>query len=217
MPFKLVFNFSPSVVVHGTAEFGVTSIRKKFYIWDVCAASYNLHVKVISMKAKAILTLALLSLAVASYGQQGSPWDRWSWLMGEWVGEGGGQPGQGGGTFSFTLDLDKHIIVRKSHSEYPAKDGKPAIIHNDLMVVYLDYAGNPSKAIYFDNEGHTINYTVAYTDQSIVLTSDKIPSMPLFRLTYTLLNNGMVDTKFEMSQDGQTYMTYIEGKSKKVE
>jgi hypothetical protein len=40
--------------------------------------------------------------------------------------------------------------------------------------------------------------------------------MPVFRLTYTLLSDGMVNTKFEMSQDGKTFMTYIEGKSKKI-
>jgi hypothetical protein len=137
--------------------------------------------------------------------------------MGEWIGEGSGQPGQGGGTFSFTYDLDENIIVRKSHSEYPAAADKPAIIHDDLMVVYLDFSGNPSKAIYFDNEGHTINYQITYSDKSIVLTSDKIPGVPVFRLTYTLLESGTVDTKFEMSQDGETFMKYIEGKSRKTD
>ncbi len=73
--------------------------------------------------------------------------------MGEWVGS--GQPGQGGGTFSFKPDLDQKILVRKSHSEYPASANKPEIIHDDLMVVYLDNPENRNKAIYFDNEGHT--------------------------------------------------------------
>src|SRR6266498_188885 len=103
------------------------------------------------MKVKLILTVALFGLLTTCFGQQNPTWDNWNWLMGEWKGEGGEQPGQGGGTFSFKLDLDKKIIVRKSHSEYPATENKPEIIHDDLMIVYLDFAGKASKAIYFDN------------------------------------------------------------------
>lgn len=168
------------------------------------------------MKSKLLLFFALLVITSVAFGQQKSTWDNWSWLMGQWAGEGSGQPGQGGGTFSFSYDLDKNIIVRKSHSEYPAKDNKPTIVHDDLMIIYLDFNGSPSRAIYFDNEGHTINYQVTYSDKSIVLTSDKIPNIPVFRLTYLLLDTDMVDTKFEMSQDGKSYRTYLEGKSKKM-
>ena len=136
--------------------------------------------------------------------------------MGNWEGEGSGQPGQGGGTFSFKPDLDQKILIRKSHSEYPATANKPQIIHDDLMVVYLDNSGNPWKAIYFDNEGHTINYSITYAEKSIALTSDKTPNTPVFRLTYSLLDDATVNTKFEMSRDGEKFMTYIEGKSKRM-
>jgi hypothetical protein len=84
------------------------------------------------------------------------------------------------------------------------------------MIVYLDITGSPNKAIYFDNEGYTISYTITYSDKSIVLTSDKIPNTPVFRLVYSLLDSDTVNTRFEMSQDGDKYMPYVEGKSKKV-
>ena len=70
--------------------------------------------------------------------------------------------------------------------------------------------------IYFDNEGHTINYTVANTADSIILPSVPMKDMPVFRLTYTWLGQGLVNTKFEMSQDGKNFMTYVEGKSVKT-
>jgi hypothetical protein len=166
---------------------------------------------------KAILLFAL-TIIISNYiqAQQNINWEKWNWLLGEWAGEGSGQPGIGSGTFSFTPDLDSKIILRKSHSEYPATENKPAFMHNDLMVVYADYTGNPSKAIYFDNEGHTINYFITYQEKSIVLLSDKNPGIPVFRLTYTLLDDKKVNTKFEMSQDGEKFFTYIEGKSKKT-
>jgi hypothetical protein len=167
------------------------------------------------MKIQILLFLAMTGLMTNSFGQATGIWDKWDWLTGDWVGEGTGQPGTGGGTFSFRFDLDKKILVRKSHSEYPANDNKPRVIHDDLMIIYPDLTGDPSKAIYFDNEGHIINYSVTYSDKSIVLISEKSPNVPIFRLTYTLLENGIINTKFEMSQDGVKFMVYIEGKSKK--
>ena len=168
------------------------------------------------MKAKLLLTIALCGYMLLCSGQENPAWDKWNWIIGDWRGEGSGQPGQGSGTFSFFFDLDKNIIVRKSHSVYPATAGKPQIIHDDLMIIYSDPAASLDKAIYFDNEGHTINYTVAYKEKSILLTSDKIPDRPVFRLAYTLLDDETVKTSFEMSQDGEKFTPYIEGKSKKI-
>lgn len=168
------------------------------------------------MKTKLILTLALFGFLNAGFAQQKINWGKWNQLTGEWKGEGSGRPGQGDGTFSFTFGLDKNVIERRSHSEYPATQNKPLIVHDDLMIVYPDFGGNPTKAIYFDNEGHIIQYTITYADESIVLTSSKMPNVPVFRLTYTLLNSETVNTKFEISTDGEKFMTYIEGQSKKV-
>ena len=164
------------------------------------------------MKIKLFLTIGLLTMMTTCFAQQNSSWTKWSWLMGEWKGEGSGQPGQGGGTFTFKPDLNDKVLVRRSHSEYPASGNRPAVIHDDLMVIYLDQSGNASKAIYFDNEGHTINYSISYSEQSIVLLSDPIPNVPIFRLTYSLLNNQTINTKFEMSQDGVKFMTILKAK-----
>jgi len=168
-------------------------------------------------KARLIFLMTLLVIITAGYGQQTSTWSKWSWLMGEWKGEGSGKPGQGGGTFSFKPGLDGNILVRKSHSEYPSRDNKGTLVHDDLLVVYKDSAGIPSKAIYFDNEGHTINYSVTCTDTSIVFLSDKISDTPVFRLTYELIDKETVNTRFEMSRDGVNFMMYIEGRSRKAE
>ncbi|MGA9211393.1 hypothetical protein [Kaistella sp.] len=168
------------------------------------------------MKIKLFFVALFFMATISCFGQQSKTWEKWNWLIGEWKGEGSGKPGQGSGTFSFAFNLDEKIIERKSHSEYPATENKPLIIHDDLMIIYPDFSGNPSKAIYFDNEGHTINYTIIYADKSIVMISDKIPNVPIFRLTYTLLDPEIINTKFEISQDGIKFMTYIEGKSKKI-
>ena len=163
---------------------------------------------------KLIIALALFTLTTITKAQTAQ--NNFSWLLGQWKGEGSGKPGEGTGTFTFAYDLDKKVIVRKSHSEYPATDKKPLIIHDDLMVVYNDATGAPAKAIYFDNEGHTINYNIAYADKTIILLSEKTTGAPIFRLSYALLDAQTVNTKFEISNDGQKFMTYVEGKSVKV-
>jgi hypothetical protein len=162
---------------------------------------------------KSIFTTVLL-ISITTCFAQTSSWAKWFWLVGDWKGEGSGQPGQGSGVFSFNPDLDNKILVRKAHSTYPAQGGRSATIHDDLLIVYLDVTGDPSKAIYFDNEGHTIHYSITYTDRSIVLLSEKIPNVPIFRLTYSYIDDLTVNTKFEMSQDGVKFMTYVEGRSK---
>jgi len=169
------------------------------------------------MKNRVILLFILVFIAATSFSQNAPKWEKWNDLIGNWTGEGNGKPGQGSGLVSFSFDLDQKILVRKNHVEFPATATTPKVVHDDLMIVYPDYSGQPSSAIYFDNEGHTINYTVANTADSIILTSVPMKDMPVFRLTYTWLGQGLVNTKFEMSQDGKNFMTYVEGKSVKTQ
>jgi len=89
------------------------------------------------MKKLLLIAIAFFALTVTSFSQQNS-WDKWNWLLGEWQGEGSGQPGQGGGTFTFAFELDKKIIVRKSSTEFPATENRPKFVYQDLMIVYLD-------------------------------------------------------------------------------
>lgn len=167
------------------------------------------------MKNGIIVIIAFLGLLTNCFGQQNT-WDKWNWLIGEWKGEGSGQPGQGGGTFSFNPGLNDKVLIRKSHSEYKSGENNPALVHDDLMIIYPDNNGSGEKAVYFDNEGHTIFYTISYSDKSIVLTSDKIPDLPTFRLVYTLIDDQTVNTRFEMSRNNEHFIPYIEGKSKKI-
>jgi hypothetical protein len=169
------------------------------------------------MSIKAILTIIIIIITVAIYGQENkNGWEKINFLVGNWKGEGSGKPGEGEGYFSFKFDLNNKILVRKNHSEYPAAKDKPLIIHDDLMVIYPDPTGNPGGGIYFDNEGHVINYSITFpNEKDIVFTSDKTPRNPIFRLTYSKIENDFINVKFEISRDGQNYSTYLEGKSKR--
>lgn len=153
------------------------------------------------MKSKLLVLLALLFLTVPLLAQQElDAWEKLNCLIGNWKGEGSGKPGEGEGYFTFKLDLDQNILVRTSHSEYPATENKPATVHNDLMIIYRYYTGTPNRSIYFDNENHVINYSITYpNNKDIVFISDKIPNVPTFRLTYSVIDDFTVNIKFEMS------------------
>jgi hypothetical protein len=101
-------------------------------------------------------------------------------------------------------------------SEYPATDKKTEITHDDLMIIYPEIMDTPSKTIYFDNEGHTINYIITYSGKFIVFMSERKRDIPVFRLTYVSFNNETISTRFEVSQDGEEFITYIEGISTKI-
>ena len=162
---------------------------------------------------KFLLLITVFCMTVSlSFGQTNTDWSKFKWLMGEWTGEGSGKPGDGKGSFSLKEDLGGKVLVRKNHSEYRATKDRPATIHDDLMVVYTDFSGATSKAIYFDNEGHTINYTISASEKSVVFISEKIPHVPVFRLTYEMIDAATVNIRFEMSQDGNTFMIYTEGR-----
>lgn len=168
------------------------------------------------MKIKTIITLVLFLGSQIVWGQKPTGgWDKWQFLIGEWAGEANGQPGPGSGTFSFNLDLNGNILVRKSHTNFPAMNNRPAFSHDDLLIVYKNSSGIPFKAIYFDNERHTINYEISYSDNSIILTSEVIQNVPRFRLTYEKLDDKKLNVRFEMTspQNPQEFKIYLEGRS----
>jgi hypothetical protein len=172
------------------------------------------------MKASKILLIAILLISgQLLFGQQQKdPWEKWNYLIGEWVGEHNGQPGQGEGKFSFQRDLDGKILIRKSRTVFPATANSAEIMHDDLLVIYMDSGDNAQEAIYFDNEGHTIKYKVSFTDKSIILTSDKSANSTRFRFTYTIIDTNTVNASFEMASPAapEEFKMYLSGKALKV-
>ncbi len=151
----------------------------------------------------------------ASPQTKSADWDALQFLVGEWVGEGGGGPGQGSGGFSFLPDLRDTVLVRRNRAEYPAQNGRPAYSHEDLMVVYRD--GTRVRGDYYDNEGHVIRYAVQAAGGQTVFLSDEQPSAPRYRLTYTKSGTDAVKIKFEIAPPGKPdqFAKYIEASAKK--
>ena len=162
----------------------------------------------------------LLLLSRAGSAQQASPvqWTKFQFLIGTWKAAGSGSPGEGAGEFSFALDLQKRVLVRRSHTDYPATANRPAFAHDDLMIIYADELQR-FHADYYDNEGHVIRYAIEFSadGNTCTFTSDPSDSTPRFRLTYNKATSGDLAIKFEIALPGQTnsFKTYVEGTSKR--
>jgi hypothetical protein len=83
------------------------------------------------------------------------------------------------------------------------------------MIVYRDPSAKSYHASYFDNEGHSIHYSVsALPDKKgLVFISNPDRLGPRFRLTYTKGEQDKVVVKFEIAPPGKTdqFKTYLEG------
>jgi hypothetical protein len=170
----------------------------------------------------AALLVAALAACPAFYAAAPDNWAPYRFLVGNWVGEegGGGQPGQAsGGGFSLRFDLDEKVLVRKSNASYPATKDRPAFTHEDLTIIYPQAGRSGARAIYFDNEGHVIEYAVeAPAEGKLVLTSEAAPSVPRYRLTYTKLGADRVSIKFEIAPPGKpdAFAMYVESAARRT-
>lgn len=171
------------------------------------------------MRIVATICIAIGSLILTAPPNEAADWNAWQFLVGDWTAEGGGQPGQGTGTFSFNFDLQGKILVRKNRAQYPATKDRPAYIHEDLMVIYREAEGKIARAIYFDNEGHVIQYTAEFSQdqKSVTFLSDRAPPAPRFRLSYAKSGNGALTIKFEIAPPDkpEAFATYLEGSARR--
>jgi hypothetical protein len=170
------------------------------------------------MRAASVLLLCLTSL-LAQQSKTDPRWAPLGFLIGDRVGEGGGRPGQGTGGFSFLPDQDGRILVRKNHADYPATKDKPASSHTDLMIVYQEPGETNLRAIYFDDEGHTIHYIVvgAADRGAVQFLSAGAASQPRYRLTYRKTRDDRVAIQCEIAPPGKpdAFSTYIEATARR--
>lgn len=142
------------------------------------------------------------------------PWAPLQFLVGTWAGEGSGEPGPTGtGGFAFSFELDNQILVRKNWAKYaPSPGEKTGTSHEDLMIIYPDSGHAAIRAIYFDNEGHVINYVASFpAKQSVTFESGASQPGPRYRLTYELGSDSKLVIVFSIAAPGQPFKEYTRG------
>lgn len=166
------------------------------------------------MKALFVLLLAVLTASTsgslpALAAEPSADFAPLQFLVGRWEAD-----APGAGRCEFTPEAQGKILVRRNHGELPAANGRPASVHDDLMVIYHEGAPSRTRADYYDSEGHVIRYAVETSAGRAVFLSDAAAGAPRFRLTYVLQRDGTVAGKFEISPPGpaeafRPYLTWV--------
>ena len=137
-------------------------------------------------------------------------WGPWRFLLGDWVGRGGGTPGVAeSGACSFALELNEQVIARRNSASYPAAADRPAFTHEDLLYIYRD-GGDRYRAWYVDTEGHTIEYRATADGTRATFESEADVRGMRYRLRYEK-NDGGVALRFDIAPPGADFQDYISG------
>jgi hypothetical protein len=115
-----------------------------------------------------IAALALLLFSVSLLAQSAptpaaDPLKSLSFLEATWDAKSaaGSAGATASGAYTFKRELGGHILARSSSSSDCQGSATFDCEHRDLLYVFDDVAGQPLKAIYFDNEGRVIHYEVS--------------------------------------------------------
>lgn len=161
--------------------------------------------------AAAICTALLCAQTAPSAGDD--PWNALRFLEGTWDAKTQGQTSgvTAAGAYSFKKELGGHILARHSSAAGCKGPADFDCEHGDLLYVFQDALRQPLKAIYFDNEGHVIHYSVSTPNPaSAVFLSDPTAPGPQYRLVYEL-KGAVMWGKFQMRMPGRTEWTsYLE-------
>lgn len=145
---------------------------------------------------------------------------QWKVLIGDWSGDGGGQPGNATGRTSYRFEVGERAILRRNRAEVAASTGRPASVHEDLLVIYPGSKPGEARALYLDNEDHVIHYSATWSTDGKALTfvSDVSPSAPRFRMTYTIQSRDQHVLDFDMAPPGSPdgFKLYVSGTLKRV-
>ena len=146
-------------------------------------------------------------------------WEPLQFLIGSWSSPVSGQPGQGiSGATTFAYDLNKNVIVRKSRAEFaPAPGESEGLVHEDLLVIYQQPQEPFFRAIYFDNEGHVIQYSLTFPEKQpgVVFESEASQTSPKARLVYEAAEEGALVTEFFVAAPGGALLSHVKGTVKR--
>ncbi len=160
----------------------------------------------------AALALGLAGPAPSVAGEVLGP--HWGQLVGDWVAEGGGQPGRGEGGSSFRFELQERVLVRRAWATYPGANGE-TVRHEDLLVISAGPSPGEAKASYWDNEGHQISYTATWSEDGSTVTflSEIRAAEPRYRLVYSGLSGTAPVVTFSVAPPGspEAFRPYVTG------
>ena len=172
-----------------------------------------------------LLLLLTLSAPILAQTATPSPLASLDFLLGTWsaattAGSGGAAKATVLGTYTFSLDLGGHVLQRTGTVATCKGPADFDCNHHDQLTIFPDphgavVHGSNLFALYLDNEGHVIYYTLTKPDEHTVVFDSQGPTgAPKFRLIYHLEGDtpeAVMSGKFQGTAAGSAeYHTYLE-------
>ncbi|MEK6782505.1 MAG: hypothetical protein AABY93_12415 [Bacteroidota bacterium] len=166
---------------------------------------------------KAILVLILLSstLALAQTAKRDSIWAPIKNFIGNWKGEGGGEPGIGKYERSYQFILNNNFIEIRNKSTYPPTDKNPkGEVHEDIGYIIYDKGRKTFLLRQLHVEGFANDYaleSISADKKTLVFVTDAIVNIPKGwkgRETYRLLSATEIEETFELAPPDKEFSVY---------
>jgi hypothetical protein len=165
---------------------------------------------------KLILLLFLTpSILFGQTTKKDSIWSPLKPFIGQWVGEGGGEPGKGTYERTYQFLLNKNFIEIKNKSTYQPTDKNPkGEVHEDIGYFSYDKSIKKFKLRQFHIEGFVNEFvldSISADRKTIVFVTVGIENIPKgFRAkeTYRLLSENEIEETFELAQPDKEFEVY---------
>ncbi len=136
-------------------------------------------------------------------------------FIGEWKGEGGGEPGNGRYERSYQFVLNKNFIEIKNKSVYPPTDKNPkGEVHEDIGYFSYDRGLKKFKLRQLHLEGFVNEFTldsISADNKTFVFLTYAIENIPKgwrAKETYRLINPDELEEIFELAAPSQEFEIY---------
>ena len=162
-----------------------------------------------------LLLIIIPSFVSGQTSKRDSLWMLLQPFVGNWKGEGGGEPGNGSYERSYQFILNKRFIEIRNKSTYPPTDKFPkGEVHEDIG--YFSYDGGRKVFVLrqFHAEGFVNQYkldSIAPDKKTLVFVSEAIENIPAgykAKETYRLINENELEEIFEIAEPGKGFEIY---------
>lgn len=167
------------------------------------------------MKQGILFFLLLPCFSLSQPTKKDSLWLILKPLIGEWAGEGGGEPGKGKYERSYRFILNSNFIEIKNRSTYPPSSNNPkGEVHEDIGYFSYDRARKKFKLRQFHIEAFVNTFvmdSISADKKNLVFVSEDIENIPKgfrARETYRFLRENEVEETFEIAEPGKDFEVY---------
>lgn len=162
-----------------------------------------------------MLIILSVTVSLAQNPQRDSVWASVNFFVGEWHGEGGGEPGIGKYERSYHPTLNGNFIEIHNKSSYPPTEKNPkGEVHEDVGYIFYDKGRKTFLLRQFHIEGFANDYvleSIAPDKKTLVYVSELIVNIPKgwrAKETYRILSDKEFEETFELSPPDKPFEVY---------